>query len=133
MKGEKTEGYIVFSQSIPAHTEHHTKMPAKYVSGIRRKGRRKSHIDHSHKTIVCLDTSPYPFPPVTLVFDCNKRLHIYCSLSTPARPLSMSPTPTPSVPTLSFASRSRSSSLFAAVPSTQSATFSAVARYCSIL
>lgn len=55
------------------------------------------------------------------------------SLSTPANPLSTSPTPIPSDPALSLTSLSRSSSLFVAVPSTRSATRSAVLRYCSIL
>ena len=63
----------------------------------------------------------------------KSELSSHDSPKTPANPLNKSPTPTPSVPALSFTSLSRSSSLFAAVLSTRSATRSAVLRYCSIL
>lgn len=66
------------------------------------------------------------FSPADLIFG-------HRSPSTPARPRSTSPTPIPSAPTLCLTSRSRSSSLLLAVPSTLSATLSAVWRYCSIL
>lgn len=87
---------------------------------------------HSFSATTLTFTVPTLTPSIILQFASAHAPH-YDSFSTPANPLSTSPTPIPSLPAFSLLFRSRSSSRFDAVPKTRSATRSAEARNCSIL